>query len=70
VLVYKSFTGGIGVPGWASIMVSIWFLGGVTIFCVGVLGIYLAKVFTETKNRPYTVVRHVYEPAEDSSGER
>jgi putative glycosyltransferase len=51
-------------------MVSIWFLGGVTIFCVGVLGIYLAKVFTETKNRPYTVVRHVYEPAEDSSGER
>jgi putative glycosyltransferase len=35
-------------------MVSIWFLGGVTIFCVGVLGIYLAKVFTETKNRPYT----------------
>jgi putative glycosyltransferase len=50
-------------------MVSIWFLGGVTIFCVGVLGIYLAKVFTETKNRPYTVVRHVYGP-EDSSGER
>jgi putative glycosyltransferase len=60
VLMYESLTGDIGVPGWASIMVSIWFLGGVTIFCVGVLGIYLAKVFTETKNRPYTIVRRIY----------
>ena len=57
VLLYRSVTGRIGVPGWASIMVSIWFLGGLTIFCVGVIGIYLAKVFTETKRRPYTVVR-------------
>ena len=70
VLLYKSFTGGIGVPGWASIMVSIWFWGGVTIFCVGVIGIYLAKVFTETKNRPYTVVRHIYGSTEHSSDER
>jgi putative glycosyltransferase len=60
VLMYQSMRGDIGVPGWASIMVSIWFLGGVTIFCVGVLGIYLAKIFTETKNRPYTIVRRIY----------
>ena len=60
VLLYQSMTGRIGVPGWASIMVSIWFLGGVMIFCVGVLGIYLAKVFTETKDRPYTIIRQVY----------
>jgi len=59
-LLYQSLSGAVGVPGWASIMVSIWFLGGVTIFCVGVLGIYLAKIFTETKDRPYTIVRHVY----------
>jgi putative glycosyltransferase len=59
-LLYKSMSGQIGVPGWASIMVSIWFLGGVTIFCVGVLGIYLAKIFTETKDRPYTIVRRIY----------
>ena len=60
VLMYQSMTGRIGVPGWASIMVSIWFLGGVMIFCVGVIGIYLAKVFTETKDRPYTIVRQIY----------
>jgi putative glycosyltransferase len=45
--------------------VSIWFLGGLTIFCVGVIGIYLAKVFTETKRRPYTVVRAEYGPGSD-----
>jgi putative glycosyltransferase len=41
-------------------MVSIWFLGGLMIFCIGVIGIYLAKVFTETKDRPYTIVRAEY----------
>jgi putative glycosyltransferase len=60
VLTYQSLKGHVGVPGWASIMVSIWFLGGLTIFCVGVIGIYLAKVFTETKRRPYTIVRAEY----------
>jgi putative glycosyltransferase len=59
-LIYESLRGYFGVPGWASIMVSIWFLGGLTIFCVGVVGVYVAKVFTETKDRPYTVVRHEY----------
>ena len=66
VLMYQSMTGRIGVPGWASIMVSIWFLGGVMIFCVGVLGIYLAKVFTETKDRPYTIIRQIYGAESDT----
>jgi putative glycosyltransferase len=59
-LMYRRITGSVGVPGWASIMVSIWFLGGLMIFCIGVIGIYLAKVFTETKDRPYTIVRAEY----------
>ena len=59
-LMYRRVTGTVGVPGWASIMVSIWFLGGLMIFCIGVIGIYLAKVFTETKDRPYTIVRAEY----------
>lgn len=47
--------------GWASLIVSIWLLGGLTIFCLGIIGIYLAKVFSETKQRPYTIVRKIYE---------
>jgi putative glycosyltransferase len=52
---------GIGVAGWLSVMMSVWFLGGIAIFCIGVIGIYLGKVFTETKNRPYTIVRKVHQ---------
>ena len=48
------------VEGWPSLIVSIWLLGGTTIFCLGILGIYLSKVFIETKQRPYTIVREVY----------
>ena len=47
--------------GWPSLIVSIWLLGGLNIFCVGILGIYLAKIFTEVKRRPLTVIRQVYE---------
>jgi putative glycosyltransferase len=48
------------VDGWTSVMVSIWVLGGMVISFVGIIGIYLAKVFSETKQRPYTIVRDVY----------
>jgi putative glycosyltransferase len=60
VLVIRALTGGIGVAGYASLIISIWFLGGLTLFSVGIVGVYLAKVFTETKNRPYTVIRAEY----------
>ena len=63
ILLQQSLSGRVGVPGWASIMVSIWFLGGLTIFSIGVIGVYIAKVFTETKRRPYTVVRREYRAA-------
>lgn len=47
--------------GWPSLIVSVWLLGGLTIFCLGVIGIYLSKIFMETKQRPYTVIRQIYE---------
>ena len=46
--------------GWTSLIVSIWLLGGLSIFCTGVVGLYVAKVFAETKRRPYTVIRDIY----------
>jgi len=46
--------------GWPSIVLSIWFLGGLTISFLGVIGIYLAKVFNETKGRPLYVVKTVH----------
>jgi len=50
----------ITVDGWTSVIVSLWFLGGLTIFFIGIVGIYLAKVYVETKHRPRVLVREVY----------
>jgi putative glycosyltransferase len=48
------------VSGWASLIVSIWMIGAMIISFIGVLGIYLGKVFAEVKQRPYTIVREVH----------
>jgi putative glycosyltransferase len=45
--------------------VSIWLLGGVILFCLGIIATYLAVIFVETKNRPYTVIRKIYEAEQD-----
>jgi putative glycosyltransferase len=46
--------------GWSSLIVSIWFIGGVIVFCLGVIGIYVSRIFIETKNRPYVIVRRIH----------
>jgi putative glycosyltransferase len=46
--------------GWTSVMASVWLLGGLIISFLGLIGIYLAKVFSETKQRPNAIVREVY----------
>lgn len=46
--------------GYASLIVSIWAMGGIIMICTGVIGIYLGKIFAEVKNRP-VIVRKVFE---------
>ncbi len=43
-------------PGWASIILVILWLGGMQIFCIGIIGEYLARVFDEVKQRPLYIV--------------
>ena len=48
------------VPGWASILVPVFFLGGVQMLCLGVIGEYVAKIYMESKHRPrYIIEREV-----------
>ena len=47
--------------GWTSIIVSLWLIGGLIISFIGIIGIYLSKIFMETKQRPNTIVRKIYE---------
>lgn len=51
--------------GWTSVMASIWLLGGMVISFIGIVGIYLSKIFSETKQRPYTIVRQIYAKQQD-----
>ena len=63
-LILRKILFGTLMQGWASLIISIWLLGGLTIFCLGVIGIYLAKIFIEVKHRPYTIIKQVFdEPA-------
>ncbi|WP_024850580.1 glycosyltransferase family 2 protein [Hydrogenovibrio kuenenii] len=48
------------VQGWTSLIASIWLLGGMIISSIGMLGIYLSKMFIEVKQRPYTIVRRIF----------
>ena len=48
------------VEGWSSLIASVWLLGGLIISFIGIIGIYLAKMFSEIKARPYTIVRATY----------
>ncbi|ASK62591.1 glycosyltransferase [Virgibacillus phasianinus] len=45
------------VPGWTSVMVSIYFIGGLIFFNFGILGLYIGKVFNETKARPIYLIQ-------------
>jgi putative glycosyltransferase len=60
-LIIRRLFFGILLPGWPSLIVSVWLLGGMILACLGIIGVYLSKIFIETKQRPYTIVRHVYE---------
>jgi putative glycosyltransferase len=56
----RYFSSGIGVDGFTSQIVSIWFLGGLITLILGILGIYIANIMAETKRRPYTIVRRIH----------
>jgi putative glycosyltransferase len=49
--------------GYTSLIASVWFFSGLIIFFLGVQGIYLSKIFSEVKQRPYTIIRHIYRKA-------
>ena len=66
-LVYRVIFYGGFLTGWASLIVSIWLLCGAIVFCLGLIGIYLAKIFQEVKDRPLSIVRATYEQTSDGS---
>lgn len=54
-----SYFANLTVPGWTAIVCSIWLLGGIQLLCLGVVGEYIGKIFSEVKQRPRYVVEEV-----------
>lgn len=50
---------GTAASGWASIMLSIWFVGGVVLLALGIVGLYIGNIYKEVKRRPLYHVRDV-----------
>lgn len=67
VLVIRLFTER-SVPGWASTALPVYMLGGVQILCLGVIGEYIGRVYSEIKSRPRYIIESVLASFEPTSG--
>jgi putative glycosyltransferase len=58
--IYRKLFNHIGVGGWTSLFVSLWFIGGLLMLSIGVVGIYIERIFRQVKQRPRTIVKKIY----------
>lgn len=56
-VVLQKLIWGIDVPGYATIVVLVLFLGGMQLFCLGILGEYISKIYLQVKNRPIYILK-------------
>ena len=55
-IIIRNYYWGFTVTGWASLVTSIFFIGGVTLTVLGIQGIYLGRIFQQVKNRPLFII--------------
>ena len=55
--IVAKYVGNIGVEGYTSTVFSIWFVGGILLMMLGILGLYVGKIFDQVKQRPIFVIR-------------
>lgn len=60
VIIVRALLGIKGIEGWPSLIVSIWLIGGLLLFVLGIIGLYISRIFDETKKRPIYLVREIY----------
>ena len=59
IVILEKLIAGIDIPGYATIIVLILFLGSIQLFCIGIIGEYVGRTFEQSKNRPVYVPREV-----------
>ena len=52
IYVVRALIVGTAVPGWSSLILSVWIVGGFMLIAIGLLGVYIGKIYTEVKRRP------------------
>lgn len=61
---------GVGVSGWTSLIVAFSVFSGIVILFLGIIGIYLSKMFIELKQRPYTIIKRIFSSGTTMTPER
>ena len=61
IYVIRALIVGTAVSGWASLILSIWFVGGFILIALGIVGLYIGKIYTEVKGRPLYNIQEVLE---------
>ena len=51
----------VSITGWHFVLLSVWFLGGIILACIGIVGIYAGRILMETKRRPFTLIARIYD---------
>ncbi|HIQ75919.1 MAG TPA: glycosyltransferase family 2 protein [Candidatus Faecousia excrementipullorum] len=59
VVLLQKLIAGIDIPGYATIIVLILFLGGMQLFCIGIIGEYVGRTFEQSKGRPVYIAREI-----------
>lgn len=57
-----SWVVGKALPGWTSLLISVWFVGGAVLTSMGVIGIYIGKIYNEVKRRPRYLIDQLLDP--------
>jgi len=60
IILYQYFSMKIEILGWATIMVTVTFMGGIQLLSLGVIGEYMGRMYMQTKNRPLYIVEKKY----------
>lgn len=69
-IIVKTIAFGENVQGFPTIMCAIFFVGGLQLFCTGILGQYLSKTYLETKSRPVYIVKETDEKTKNEKKEK
>ncbi|MHB8868669.1 MAG: glycosyltransferase family 2 protein [Thermoleophilia bacterium] len=67
---FVSLAAGVAEPGWTSLILSVWFIGGVQLISLGLLGEYVGKIYQEAKGRPRYFVETAILPTVEPDGSK